>query len=164
MIKRLTLILALSFSTNLLANDIEHFEAALAVVSMPEGEKFEEMIQGIVNQQVASDPSIRPIRRALEIFYRETFQSDEFIHGIANIQMDLFSYEELLQIKEMMDLPIFKKYEEIMPTFMTRNMQLGQQVVALKQDRLKELINAEHERIEKLQELDQQMNLTGSEQ
>jgi|GEM_PF-2037240 len=164
MIKKLTLMFALTFSGNLLANDEAHFEAALAVIAMPQGEKLEEMVQGVVNQHISANPSIRPIKKAFEIFYRETFQSDEFINGLAKIQMELFSYEELLEIKKMMSLPIFKKYEEVMPSFITKNMQLGQQVVKANQSRLKELVEAEHKRIEKLQELDKQMNLTGSEQ
>jgi hypothetical protein len=163
MIKNLTLVLALTFSGNLLANDDRHFEAALSVIAMPQGEKLEEMVQAVVNQQVNANSSIRPIRKAFETFYRETFQSDEFINGLAEIQMELFSYEELLEIKKMMALPIYKKYEEVMPSFITKNMQLGQQVVMANQDRLKQLIEAEHKRIEKLQELDKQMNLTGSE-
>ena len=164
MIKNLTLVLALTFSGSLLANDDAHYEAALAVVVMPQGEQLEAMVQGVVNNQINVNPSIRPIRKAFEIFYRETFKSEDFIHGLAKIQMELFSYEELLEIKKMMALPIFKKYEEVMPSFMSKNMQLGQQVVMANQDRLKELIETEHKRIEKLQELDKQMNLTGSEQ
>jgi hypothetical protein len=164
MIKKLTLVFALTFSGNLFANDGTHFEAALSVIAMPQGEKLEEMVQGVVNQQISANPSIRPIKKAFEIFYRETFQSDEFINGLAKIQMELFSYEELLEIKKMMSLPIYKKYEEVMPSFITKNMQLGQQVVMANQERLKELIETEHKRIEKLQELDKQMNLTGSDQ
>ncbi len=163
MIKKIVLVAALSFSGSLLANDDAHFEAALAVVNMPKGEQLESLVMSLVDTQVNTNPSIRPVRKAFEAFYRETFQSTGFSNGLAEIQMELFTYEELLEIKEMMSLPIFKKYEEIMPEYMSRNMQLGQQVVMANQERLKELIEKEHKRIERLQELDSQMNLTGPE-
>lgn len=165
MIKHLTLILALSFSNNLFATTEEqHFSAALDVVMMPENEQLEAMVKGLVDQQVMYNSSYKPIRSAFETFYREIFQSEEFLHGLARIQMDLFTYEELLEMKKMMDLPIFRKYQQIMPAFLEMNMQLGQEIVFSNQERLKALIDKEHRKIEKLQELDEHMNLTGEAQ
>ena len=163
MIKKVFLLFALIFSANLLANDAKHYEAALAVISIPQGEKLEEMVQGVVEQQINANYSIKPVRKAYETFYREIFQSEEFIHGLADIQMTLFSYEELLEIKKMMALPIYAKYEELMPSFITKNMQLAQQIIMANEARFEALLEAEHKRIEELQLLDEQMNLTGTE-
>lgn len=162
MIKKLLLVSALILPATSYADEQAHFEAARAVISMPQGDKLEEMVQGIVNQQAYANPNIKPIRKAFETFYREVFQSEEFIDGLAQVQMELFTYEELLEIKEMMKLPIFKKYEEVMPQFLAKNMEVGQKLVMARQDRLMELINLEHKKIEQLQELDEHMNLTGS--
>lgn len=140
----------------------EHFKAAQDTVKRMGQEQAVEYAKGVVDAQIAANPSIAHLSKAIEKFYIEVFQSDEFYDGVASIQMELFTYEELLEIKEMMKLPIFKRYEKIMPQVLQKNMALGQTVVAGRQDRLVELIQKEQARIEKLQKLDAELNLIES--
>ena len=149
--------------TSVADEEQQHFEAALATVAMPQGEKLDQMIDGLLAGQIQANPQMQTLRGAFETFYREVFQSEDFLHGLAKIQMELFTYEELLEIKKMMETPVFKRYEEQMPLFIQRNMELGQQVVFAKQDRLISLIQAEQARIEELKKLDKELNLTGAE-
>jgi hypothetical protein len=160
MIKFLVLASAICLPSIVLANDNEkYFELALAVTAVPE-ESLELMIDGLLENQIAADPSIKPIRRAFKTFYMETLNSDLVKNGSAHIQMELFTYEELLEINEMMQLPIYKKYMEVTPEYVSRTMMLGQQAAMANGARLKELIDAEHKHIEELQKLDEEMNLT----
>ncbi|WP_417349951.1 hypothetical protein [Ferrimonas sp.] len=162
MLKRILIASLFMFSFSSMGNEQQHFEAALDTVAIPQGEELDQMINGLLTAQIQSNPNIAMLRGAFETFYRETFQSEEFIHGCARIQMELFTYEELVEIKEMMDLPIFKKYQKQTPLFIQRNMELGSQVVESRKERLIFLIEKERARIEELKELDEQLNLTGS--
>ncbi|PCI23233.1 MAG: hypothetical protein COB62_00080 [Piscirickettsiaceae bacterium] len=160
MYKYLLLVLITFSSFSLYACEDEHLSLALEVVKIPEGEKLDELINSLVNSQIRVNPSVRPIRKAFNIFYREVFTSDEFKYGLARIQMDLFTYDELLLLKELMNTPIFKKYEDIMPQFLSKNMELGSLVVKNNEKRLMELIEKERNHIEILQQLDKELMLT----
>ena len=146
MIKNIVLAVSLTFSISSFATEDKHLEAALSVVDIPEGEQLEKIITGLVDSQISANPSIRPIRKAFEIYYREALQSEEFLYGVAEIQMELFTTAELIQLKEMMSQPIFKKYEENMAEHLSKNMELGQRIFMAKQERLKKLKEIEHKR------------------
>ena len=163
MIKKLLFVVSLAVSTSLWASEDKHFDAAMDVVIMPQGEQLELMVSGLVDAQMNANPSIRPLRGAFERFYQEVFQSEAFLQGLAEIQMETFTYEELVELKTLMKLPIFIKYQAMMPEILPKHMQLGQQVVMKHQDRLIELIELENKKIEELQRLDKQLNLVGDE-
>ena len=160
MYKYIILIAITVSSFNIYANDDEYLTLALELINIPEGEKLDELVSSVVQTNIQANPSIRPVRRAFEKYYREIFTSDEFKYGLARIQMELFTYEELLELKEVMKTPIFKKYVEVTPKFLTLNAQLGSRVVKNNEERLHELITKEQEHIEKLQQLDKELFLT----
>jgi len=160
MFRKLVLVSSLVLSINAHSGPTEHFEAALATVNLPQGEQLEAMINGLVTNQIRMTPSMRPIRPAMEKFYREIFQSNEFTHTLAELNMEFFTHEELIELKALMDQPIFEKWQQVMPEYMTQMMQASQKIVMENQGRLHELITQEYKRVEELQKLDKDMGLT----
>lgn len=160
MYKLVLLTILMALTSPLHANQDEALALAKEVSKMPEGEKLDQLVSSLVESQVNINPSIRPIRKAFDTFYREIFSSEEFTTASAKIYLDLFTYEELVELKKLMDTPIFKKYELIMPTYMQRYMELGNEIVMNNRERLGELIKKEQDHIEKLQQLDKELMLT----
>lgn len=163
MLKYLLIPVIILFSSICQADMDEYFNLALETVYIPKGEKLQDMVNALVEGQINANPNIRPVKNAFTAFYMEIFTSDEFKHAIANMQMELFTYEELLKLKELMKSPIFLKYEEIAPQLMAKSMQIGNQVVMNNEDRLKELIKKEQDHIENLQKRDKELMLTNPE-
>lgn len=160
---KLVLLVILTFGSHAYADNDAYFNLAKDVSKMPEGEKLDQLISSLVEGQVNANPSIRPVRKAFEVFYKEVFTSEEIVSASAKIYMELFTYDELLELKKIMDTTIFKKYENIMPIYMQKYMELGNRVVMNNRERLGELIKKEQDHIAKLQKLDKELMLTAPE-
>lgn len=145
------------------ANEQAYYELALETANMPKDEKLEEMVHALVEGQIKTNPNIRPIKNAFSTFYKEIFSSNEMASAMASMQMEFFTYEELLELKELMKNSIFVKYEEIMPQIMQKSILLSNQIVMNNQERLKELVKKEQDHIAKLQKLDKELMLTNPE-
>lgn len=144
----LLLILIALFSLPVTAETNKHLEAALETVIIPQGEKLERFIDGLVKNQLKSDPSLYLIEDAFKQFYREMMTSEHYKYRIARVQMEFFSLEELNELKELMKLPIFIKYQEVMPGIVPKMMEVGRSYAMENQARLIQLIEAERKKRE----------------
>ncbi len=155
MIMLLTLI-----SYNSFAEEGLHYEIAMQISKIPEGKKLDELIDSMVRAQIKQNPRMGIIRKAYEKFYKETFTSKEVKSGIAKIHMDIFSYKELLDLKKLMELPIYKKYMDKNPEILYKSSELSNRIFFKNKNRLKELIDKETKHIERLKKLDKELMLT----
>ncbi len=147
-LKKLIFLLLLS-SSGVFASGPEHFQAALDTVMAPEGDQLDQIIDGLVQAQISANPKLYMAENAFRKFYKEVLGSEAYRNRLAKVQMETFSYDELVQIKEMMNTPIFKIYRKRTPALMTKIMQVGITFAQENQGRLVELIKIESEIREK---------------
>ncbi len=124
----------------------EYLKVAQETVMQISKEQALQSAKVLVQAQMTSDPSNIQLAKAYEAFYIEVFLSKEFYNGLVLIQMELFTYEELLKLRAMMQLPIFSLWENRLAQVLQRNRTLTRELVFEKQDRLFELIQNERER------------------
>ena len=128
----------------------KHLKVAQDTVMRISKEQALQSAKVLVQAQITSDPSNVQLAKAYEAFYIEVFLSEEFYNGLVLIQIELFTYEELLALKNIMQRPIFSLWEKRLSQVLQRNRTLTRELVFDKQDRLCELIQSERERKKKL--------------
>lgn len=145
----LVLVLILICAVDTRAADDTYLMAALDVVSVPSGNELDVLAAVLTDVQLNAFPHRAPLRKGYEQFFKEVLQSDEVNVGLAEVYMEYFSYEELIELKKLMSSSIYQKLNRSMPHILKKNMEKTRSLIPEYQPRLDEILRAEHYRVQR---------------
>lgn len=142
-----------------------HYEAARELIALMTGQMdVGALVNQLVEVQLQFKPTMRPYRHIFIDFIKERITSDEYLYGEAKIYMELLSENELRELKGLMETDVWKKYQRLMPQFIKGTHQLLFKLIQEHASEFQGRLKKEIERIQKLQEQNEQLDLTPQDQ
>ena len=149
------LIMNMLLALHAIAGENSHRQAAEKILSIGGMEKaLNQSMEQMLNLQIQRNSSLAPYKGVMLQFLKKYMSYENLKDDLIVIYMEEFTEKELLEILAFYETPTGLKCIEKMPQLMSKGAQLGVARVQQNIGDLQEMIRAESERIQKLQEAD----------
>ncbi len=145
-------VLLMNFSVAF-ADETSHRQAAIALLdSVNITETMIASVDKMVELEVRSNPQLLPYQDVMNKFFVKYMTGPEMIEEFATLYMEEFTEQELIDITDFYKTETGKKAISKLPVLMQKGAMWGQNKVQQNLPELQQMIQAETQRIKKLQE------------
>jgi len=125
-------------------------EALLSKLNMKTA--MEKSMNSLIDLQVQQQPALGPYREVMKSFFRKYMSYESLKPDMVKIYADAFTAQELKEINAFYDTDTGRKTLEMMPTLMGQGGQLGARRVQENMEELRQMIEAESQRLQAAQD------------
>ncbi|MEH6566550.1 MAG: DUF2059 domain-containing protein [Halopseudomonas sp.] len=148
----LYVVAGLSLCTWAQADAAAEREAEKLLAHMDMEASMDASIAGMLDLQLQQNPALAPYKNVMVKFFKKYMSYDSIKGDMARIYADAFTAEELKELNAFYSTDVGKKTIQVMPELMVQGGQLGAQRVQANIGELQEMIAAESQRIQQLQQ------------
>lgn len=112
---------------------------------------MEQSMANLIDLQIQQQPALEPFRVVMESFFSKYMSYESLKPDMVQIYAQAFTAQELKEINAFYETRTGKKTLEMMPTLMGQGGQLGARRVQSNMDELREMIQAEAQRLQEAQ-------------
>ena len=153
-LKRLNILLfsiALTLSQAVLADNSARREAEILLNMMGMDAAMENSVEQMLNVQLQQNPAMAPYKQVMMEFFSKYMNYESLKPQMVELYIETFSAKELQRINAFYQTPTGRKTIEVMPQLMGKGAQIGAQKVQANIAELQQMIQAESQRLQQLQ-------------
>ncbi len=142
-------------SRTALNNNPEKYDLAkkISYLQRTDNEKnSKKLIEQITKKLVHNQPTLWPFKKTINDFFSDLFQSNAFVILKTQVYMDNFSYEELNQMIELFQNPIYQNYINKVPQINVELKEMTRYYIRSKMPELRRRLAINAERLEEMEE------------
>lgn len=151
-IKTILFIALFTISSFALADSNARKEAESLLSVMGMGKALEQTIEQMLTLQLQQNPSLGPFKQVMLKFFNKHMSYDSLKDDMAGIYAEAFTVQELKELNAFYRTATGQKTIQKMPELMQKGGQLGIKRVQDNMPELQQMIKAESERLQSLQE------------
>ncbi|MFK7975328.1 MAG: DUF2059 domain-containing protein [Halioglobus sp.] len=137
-----------SFSSLAIADAASEKQAEILLSKLKMKNAMEQSMTNLIDLQVQQQPALGPFRGVMQDFFSKYMSYESLKPDMVKIYAEAFTANELKEINAFYETDTGKKTLEVMPTLMGQGGQLGAQRVQSNMGELREMIEAEAQRLQ----------------
>ncbi|EKE69591.1 DUF2059 domain-containing protein [Gallaecimonas xiamenensis] len=150
-IKPILLASTLLLSHQALADDAAKQEAERLLEIIHMDKVLSGSIEQMLDMQLAQSPALQPYKAVMMSFMQKYMSYESVKPDMVRLYSDAFSASELKELNAFYSTPTGQKTIEQLPQLMSKGAQLGYERVQAHSDELRQMIQAESERLQALE-------------